>query len=196
MLNKKLVAIFLEKKKVVLDRKYSVGFTILELSKLAMFQYYYDVILPRFGRRNVSILLSDTDSFIFHIKNYTKNEIRWKLGDVMDFSNIPAANKMCNATRKNVPGFLKDETPAGDIVECIALKSKCYALRTHMSATGEMLEEKKYKGITKPRVKRMCINNYRSFFSQSCTSKHDSDQRKKAYDSHNPTKQSMSLFLR
>ena len=130
-----------------------------------MFQYYYDVILPRFGRRNVSILLSDTDSFIFHIKNYTKNEIRWKLGDVMDFSNIPAANKMCNATRKNVPGFLKDETPAGDIVECIALKSKCYALRTRMNVTGEIIEEKKCKGITKPTVKRIRINNYRSCVS-------------------------------
>ena len=113
MLNKKLVAFFFRKKKVVLYRKYSVGFTILEVSKLAMFQCYYEAILPRFKRRNVSLLLSDTDSFIFHIKIFTKNEIRWKLRDVMDFSNIPTANKMYNATRKKVTRILERRNPRG-----------------------------------------------------------------------------------
>ena len=146
-----------------MDRKYSVGFSILELSKLAMFQCFYEVIQPRFGKHNVDILLSDTDSFILHIKNHTKEEARHKLKDVMDFSNLHPSNSFFNETRKNVPGYLKDETPNGSIVECIALKSKCYLIRTRneLNNRKDDIIDKKCKGITKPRVKRLKIANYR-----------------------------------
>ena len=162
ILNDNLIAVFLEKKHVMLDRIYSVGFTVLELSKLAMFQCYYDVIQPRFGFENVDVLLSDTDSFILHLKNCTREEAREKLADVMDFSNLPTDSKFYNADRKNVPGYLKDETPNSSILECIALKSKCYLIRAKNDDDNKIAIEKKCKGVTKARVKRLKETNFRN----------------------------------
>ena len=160
-----LTAVFLKKKKVVMDRKYSIGFTILEVSKLIMYEYWYEIIVPRFGEENVDILLSDTDSFVLHIRNHTREQAKEKMSDVMDFSNLPKSDSFFDASRAKVPGYLKSETPTSEIVECVALKSKCYALRSlplnsSASSTEEEIE-KKCKGITKSRVKKLKIDSYR-----------------------------------
>ena len=160
ILNDSLIAIFLHKREICMDRKFSVGFTILELSKLKMFECLYDDVLPAFGRENVDIVLSDTDSYVFHIKNYSKDEIRLRLKSLMDFSNMDKQHELFDASKCKVPGFLKDEVPNGDIVECIAPKSKCYVIRT-VSKKGVESTEKKCKGLAKPRVKRLNVESYR-----------------------------------
>ena len=160
-----LTAVFLKKKKVVMDRKYSIGFTILEISKLIMYEYWYETIVPRFGEENVDILLSDTDSFVLHIRNHTREQAKEKMSDVMDYSNLSKGDPFYDASRAKVPGYLKSETPTSEIVECVALKSKCYALRSRplspSSLSGEEEVEKKCKGITKSRVKKLKIDSYR-----------------------------------
>ena len=40
--------------------------TVLDISKLLMFQFHYDYILPKYGNR-VKLLMIDTDSLIYHI---------------------------------------------------------------------------------------------------------------------------------
>lgn len=169
-----ITAIFLKKEKVVLDRKYSIGFTILELSKLLMYEYYYDVIVPRFGEDNVSIILSDTDSFVLHIKNHTRTEAREKMRDVMDFSNLAPTDEHFDSSRAKVPGYLKTETPTSSIMECVAPKSKCYALRS-ISDKPSLDEniEKKCKGISKSRVKNLKIDSYRKCIQDIATVKTD-----------------------
>ena len=159
-LNDDLVAIFLKKKKVTLDKHWMVGWTILELSKLAMFELYYDVVIPRFGIENVDIVMSDTDSYIFHIHKHSKREIELKLCDVMDFSNYPKDHEFYNDQRAKIPGFVKNETPSSDIIEIVAPKSKCYAFKTKLN-TGSVKEEKKCKGVTKARIKRLKFNSYK-----------------------------------
>ena len=161
VLNDDLIAVFMRKKKVVMDRKFSVGFTILELSKLKMYDCFYEMILPRLGDDNVDLLLSDTDSFILHIKNHTRDEVRRKLADIMDFSTLDKSDPLYCEDRSRVPGFLKDEIPQGTIEECIALRSKCYAFRSRDDKTREIAVEKKCKGIRKPQVKRLKIDTYR-----------------------------------
>ena len=164
-----LIGIFMKKKKVVLDRKYSIGFSILEISKLIMYEYFYETIVPRFGEENVDILLSDTDSFVLHIRNHTRERAREMMADVMDYSNLAKTDSFYDSSRAKVPGYLKSETPTSEILECVAPKSKCYALRSvpvgSSSSEGEEEKkesvEKKCKGITKSRIKKMKIDSYR-----------------------------------
>ena len=78
----------------------------------------------------------------------------------MDFSNPPPSDPFFDASRTKVPGYWKVETPNSTIVECVAPKSKCYAIRTRTESGGENVE-KKCKGITKSRVKTMKIDSYR-----------------------------------
>jgi hypothetical protein len=64
-------------------------------------------------------------------------------------------------SRKQIPGFMKDETPQSTILECVTPKSKCYALRVVTDATGEIKIDKKCKGTAKTRVKRLQLKSYR-----------------------------------
>ena len=45
-----------------------VGFSVLELSELLMYEWYYDKMQPYFGEDNLELLYLVTDSFIFSFK--------------------------------------------------------------------------------------------------------------------------------
>ena len=49
--------------------------------------------------------------------------------DVMDFSNYPSDHKLYNPRRKNLTGFLKNETPGQTITSVVGVRSKVYAYR-------------------------------------------------------------------
>ena len=50
--------------KVVMDKAIYVGFAILELSKLHMYETYYDKLQPYFGQENLQLHYIDTDGMI------------------------------------------------------------------------------------------------------------------------------------
>ena len=62
-----------KKNEVVMDKAIYVGFTILELSKLHMYETYYDTLQPYFGQENLQLHYLDTDGMILSMK--TKNII-------------------------------------------------------------------------------------------------------------------------
>lgn len=88
-------------------RGFAVGFTILEFSKAHMFRSYYQSIKPMFGEDNVSLLLTDTDSIIMNVRNFTRREIFERLSPIMDYSNLPIDHEFYDDSRKQVPGYFK-----------------------------------------------------------------------------------------
>lgn len=60
VVNKGTVAVFRRHTTTKLNKFYAVGFSILEASKLHMYQSYYGWIQPHFGVGNVELLFSDT----------------------------------------------------------------------------------------------------------------------------------------
>ena len=120
---------FLKKKKLKMKQCWAVGFSILEISKYIMQQMYYDQLIPRLGKGNVSVVMSDTDSFLLVIKGWTEEEIMRKLSPVMDFSNLEESHPLHSKKRSRTPGYLKNEVPKNVILEVVALKSKTYAIR-------------------------------------------------------------------
>lgn len=162
ILGENCVVFYRKKKSVVLDKAYAAGFSILELSKNLMSTLYYGFIQKHIGVDNLDVVMSDTDSYILHITNHTKYETLKKLTPIMDFSNYSPDHPLFNGThRKMIPGFFKDETPNCDIVECIALRSKCYITRTKKN-----LLSARCKGIAKRVVKKFTIENYRACLLQ------------------------------
>ena len=63
-----LVAVHKKKTVVNCNKPIYIGFVILELSKLKMYQTYYEYLKPKFGDR-IELLYTDTDSFILHIQS-------------------------------------------------------------------------------------------------------------------------------
>ena len=62
-----LVVIKKQKPKIVVDRPIYLGFCILDLSKIVMYQFHYETILPKYGSL-AKLAYTDTDSFIYHIQ--------------------------------------------------------------------------------------------------------------------------------
>ena len=59
---------------VLMDKPIYLGFTILELSKLLMYETYYDILQPYFGQENIQLHYMGTDSFVLSVntKDITK----------------------------------------------------------------------------------------------------------------------------
>ena len=62
-----LVMVNIAYSKIMLNKPIAVGFAILELSKLIMYQFYYDVMKRKYGDR-CSLLFTDTDSLCMAIQ--------------------------------------------------------------------------------------------------------------------------------
>ena len=64
--DKNFVAVRCSKTVFTLNKPIYVGFSILELSKMLMYQFHYDYILKTF---NGKLLFTDTDSLVYEIKD-------------------------------------------------------------------------------------------------------------------------------
>ena len=52
---------------VLMDKPIYLGFSVLELSKLLMYETYYDKLQPYFTQENIQLHYLDADSFILGI---------------------------------------------------------------------------------------------------------------------------------
>ena len=73
---------------VLMDKPIYLGFTVLELSKLLMYETYYDILQVYFGQENIQLHYMDTNSFVLSVN--TKDIIKdlKNLEDIFDFSNL------------------------------------------------------------------------------------------------------------
>lgn len=150
-----LIAVYCHKPTVKMDNLYAVGFSILELSKYHMYSVYYDFLEDAIGTDNMNMLLTDTDSFLIEILNYTRREIWDLIKPIMDFSNYPPEHELYDVSNKAVPGYLKDETPGNIITEVIGLRSKSYIF-----ATKDKKVKAVCKGIAKPAKAKFTMEMY------------------------------------
>ena len=66
IIDKNFIAVHCKKKVLTLNKPIFVGFCILELSKLLMYQFYYDYVLKTFN--DLKLLFTDTDSLVYEIR--------------------------------------------------------------------------------------------------------------------------------
>ena len=66
-LSENLLAIEMKKTKVKMNKPLYLGLSILEISKILMYEFWYDYMTPKYGD-NVKLCYMDTDSFIIYIK--------------------------------------------------------------------------------------------------------------------------------
>ena len=118
----------LHKSSIKLDKPRYIGFCVLELSKLIMYKFHYDYILPKFPKTKV--LFTDTDSFCYHIK--TKEDVYDVIrgnSEWFDFSNYPQTHRNFDDKVNHLkPGVFKDEMAGVPIKEFIGLRSKMYSI--------------------------------------------------------------------
>ena len=104
---------------LTLKKPIYVGFSVLELSNLLMYQFHYDYVLKNFD--NVKLLFTDTDSLVYEIKNGNVYDQCFKDQHLFDFSRYPKEPVYFDSSNENVLGNMKDELSGNKIVEFVGL---------------------------------------------------------------------------
>ena len=162
VINENLVGVEKTKAKLKLDKPIFLGMTILDLSKLHMYQFYYDV-LKKYNE-NIKLIYTDTDSYVIQTMTGDVYKDFNEIKQHMDFSDYPVEHPCHDKTNKKVLGMFKDECSSKIITKFIALKPKSYAFTIH----GEDDEHKKSKGVVKHKVKKeLSYQNYHEALFQN-----------------------------
>ena len=124
--DKNFVAVHCSKTILTLNKQIYVGFCILDLSKLLMYQFHYDYVLKTFN--DVKLLFTDTDSLVYEIKGGNVYEQDFKDKHLFDFSGYSKNSAYYDDSNKKVLGKMKDELAGVKIDEYVGLKSEMYSL--------------------------------------------------------------------
>ena len=141
---------------VLMDKPLYLGFSVLELSKLLMYETYYDKLQPYFRQENIQLHYMDTDSFVLSVN--TKDIIKdlKNLEDIFDFSKLDKNIELFSNKNKKVIGKFKIETPKNFwIDEFVCLRSKMYAFKCGDDSKNKL------KGISNSQSKNIKFEEYK-----------------------------------
>ena len=142
--NKGLVGVQMGVTKVKINKPSNVGVSILDLSRILMFNFYYDFVQPTWGE-NAEVLFTDTDSLALHV--HTEDlyrDIEPHVEEWFDTSKLTTRNKFWNRREK-----FKDEVPFDVITKFAGIRAKNSAYETL-----EGMVKKKDKGIKKTVIRK------------------------------------------
>ena len=156
----------MKKTKVKMNKPIYLGLSILEISKILMYEFWYDYMKPRYNN-DVKLCYKDTDSFVMYIKtNEFYKDIASDVENRFDTSNYEANTPETSALarrplltgkNKKVIGLMKDELGGKIIMEFVTLMPKTYSF-----LTDDGKEDKKAKGTKKCIIKKMIkFNDYK-----------------------------------
>ena len=141
---KDVEAIHYKRTTIKFDKFNYIGFTVLELSKLTMYRFVYDVLYKAYGD-NFKIHGGDTDSVFIELINNS---------DITKISEHIHSSKL---------GYFSDELPCFKKMICLTyLKSKMYSYQTINIKTGEIEDSKKLKGLTKASTKNIKFEHFKN----------------------------------
>ena len=111
----------MKKVKVKMTKPIYLGLSILELSKITMYEFWYDYVKSKY-MDNARLCYMDTDSFVINVK--TKDFYKDIVEDVkerFDTSNFSYDRPLSIGMNKKVVGLTKDELGGSIINEFVAL---------------------------------------------------------------------------
>ena len=153
-----LSIIEMNKTKVEMNKPIHLGLSILEISKILLYEFSYDYMKPKYSN-NVKLCYMDTDSFMMNIK--TEDFYKDISNDVekrFDTSNYEVDRPLPTGKNKKVIGLMKDELGGKIITEFVTVRPKTYSY-----LTDDCKEDKKAKGTKKCVIKRMIkFNDYKN----------------------------------
>ena len=156
-ISKDLSIIEMNKTRVKMNKPIYVGLSILDISKILMYEFWYNYMKPKYGN-DVKLCYMDTDSFVKNIK--TEDFYKDIANDVekrFDTSNYEVDRPLPTGKNKKVIGLMKDELGGKIFTEFVTLRPKT----SYFTDDGK--EDKKAKGTKKCVIKRMIkFNDYKS----------------------------------
>lgn len=169
--NENLVACEMQQLNIVINKPVIAGVSVLDISKTVMYSFHYDFMLKHFNPKDCRIQYTDTDSFIYELKNHDVYKFVKHHSDPFDTSNY-ANNNPYGIVPQNrkLLGKMKDENHGKIMSEFVGLRSKMYAYRMHSEIEKDAAIVKKHKGIKKCVLNnKISFENYKECLEQSCS---------------------------
>ena len=137
-----MAGIHMRKTKLVLNKPVYTGMTILENSKILMYEFFYNHMKARYGHK-CELVYTDTDSLILDILTEDVFKDMQEHSLLYDTSNYPKDHPLYDDRNKKALGKMKDERGGGVINEVVAVRPKMYSVEV-----GD-LNIRKAKGVKK-----------------------------------------------
>ena len=150
LIDNNLTIIEMKNVKVKMNRPIYLGLIILDISKITMYEFWYDYVKTKYEDK-AQLCYVDTDSFVVNIK--TKDffkDISQDVNKRFDTSNYTFDRPLPTGINKKVIGLMKDKLGGDIITEFVALRPKAYSY-----ITNNFIEMKKAKGTKKCVVNKM-----------------------------------------
>lgn len=156
------VAIEMNALKIKLIKPRYLGFSILEISKLIIYKFWYEFLVPTLKDYDLKLLYYDTDAVLFstHVEDIW-DIFRPYISQYFDTSNMSPAHlsqfniQKCNGQQL---GMWKDECKGFTLEHLVALAAKMYALKI-ATQNGEKVKACA-KGVSKSVVKSYSLQPY------------------------------------
>ena len=117
----------MKKTKVKMNKPIYLGLSILEISKILMYEFWYDYMKPKY-RDNFKLCYIGSYSFIMHIKTEDfYKDIADDVEERFDTSNYEVGRPLPTGKNKKVIGLMKDELGGKIMTEFVALRPKTYS---------------------------------------------------------------------
>ncbi len=149
-----LIAIHAQKMKLELSRPIQVGFAILDISKVHMYDFHYNTWMVKFPQS--TLLFTDTDSLTYTVEGADLAKGMGEIKDQFDFSGYPTTHALHDKTNMKEVGKFKDELNGCAMKKFVGLRPKLYSFV--YDKDGELVEKNTAKG-----VKRKTKNTKLSF---------------------------------
>ena len=150
LISENLSIIEMKKTKIKMNKPIYLGLSILEISKILIYEFWYDYVKPKYND-NVKLCYMDTDSFVMNIRaNDFYKDITHDVYNRFDTSSYEVNRPLPIGKNKKVIGLMKDELGGEIITEFIALRTKTYSYLTDNDKI-----DKKAKGTKKCAINKM-----------------------------------------
>ena len=137
----------IEMKKIPMNKTVYLGLSILELSKILMYEFWYDYVKPKYGEK-ARFCYMDTD--IVNIKaDYIYKDIGEGAETRFDTSNYELDSPLPKGENKKVISLMKDEFSRNIMTKFVGLRAKTYG---YLIDDGS--EDKKAEGTKKYHKKK------------------------------------------
>jgi hypothetical protein len=153
-----LVGVHIHRQEIKLNKTIFLGQTILEDSKVLMYDFHYNFILKKIERENLDLLFTDTDSLCYHIRKQNIYDIIKANSERFDLSSYPKTHEMYDDVNdKALEKFKLEEIE--QILEFIGLRAKLYTY----TVEGSDENHNRCKGVKSSVVKNeIKLENYRN----------------------------------
>ena len=128
-INENVVAVKLRPTSITWNKPTYVGFCVLELAKLHMYDFHYNVVKARYGNE-VKLLFTDTDSLCYFVQTDDVYADMFEQREYYDTVDYPPNHFLHSSQNAKVLGKFKDECAGNPPIEFVGLCAKMYSLLT------------------------------------------------------------------